>query len=402
MKIDRRSLLIGAASLAIPTRTNAWLKPGTPIPGWTNAALMGPYPLISGLTNYTILTPNGASPVLSDLYSIRYHHHACTILTTNKSFIFYSCSGTNEDAGGQFVCGSFINKDGSGLSAPFVTMPPQSTWNGTGPSTPLGSRVSYPRCAVHYAGIDYVTMAVDDIVSGGRQGAALTACQVNDDGTIGSLFRISPVDYIPQTGFDPIPYDPILGPPLYAQSKLYGRFGGSQPGTIPSDWNAFLSQGGNVFTEPTTKALNAFGNYFVRFWRLTSGSGSGAFFWSQISYDGGDTWTAAIITTIPNSGSASWIGDISATRSCFSFNPQNGATDRDPLAVLIFNRITGNSFVINAIRQGVSPNPIYPGTNKSGGAQYPYFAADSINMWVGYDTQKETVFLTPVPISGLP
>lgn len=374
---------------------------GTPVPGFTNAALTGPYTLAAGITTYTLLTPNGNTPDISDLSSPKYHHHPCGILTPNKFFGLFSASGTNEDAGGQFITGVSMNKDGSNISAPFMVFPPQSTWNGTGASTPLGGRVSYTRCKAVLNGTTYLTIATDDIVSGGRQGAALSAVQVNDDGSVGSPFLISTQTYTAQGGVATIPYDPVLGPPLYAIAKLYGRFGGSQPGTVASDWQAFTTQGGDTFTEPTTKALNSSNYYFARFWRKTTGTNQSVF-WVQTSTDGGNNWTVLTPTNIPNSGSASWIGDVSATRSCFAFNPQDGATNRDPLALLTFNRQTGNPLAVNAIRQGLTQTPIYAGTNKLGGAQYPSFDADTSNIYVLASEQKETMRVTLIPLTSLP
>jgi hypothetical protein len=57
---------------------------------------------------------------------------------------------------------------------------------------------------------------------------------------------------------------------------------------------------------------------------------------------------------------------------------------------------------VKAVRAGLSGTPTYTGTSKAGGAQYPGMWEDgSGNLWISYDTQKETVWVTKIPISSL-
>jgi hypothetical protein len=43
----------------------------------------------------------------------------------------------------------------------------------------------------------------------------------------------------------------------------------------------------------------------------------------------------------------------------------------------------------------------YAGTNKSGGAAYPGFAADATDVWIGYSMQKESIGVTRLPLSNI-
>lgn len=374
---------------------------GDPRPAWTGDALTGPYSAASGMTHFSALAPSGSAPTQGDLLSHRYHHHVAVGLTSSRVWVACSSSGTNEDAGGQMVVACSMPKNGSSFSAPTLIVSAQSTWSGAGASSENLSRVAYPRSTIVYGGVTYLISAIDTFSTGGRNGSALVACELRDDGEIGTLIRISTPTYDPLNGIDAIPYDATLGPPLYATARLFGTWGGSQPAAaVATDWVGFATQDGDEFAEPTTFSVNASGSYLYRFWRKTSGSNTG-FWWIDTSIDYGETWSRLSMSLIPNSPSAGYIGRVSATRAILLFNPRALTTDRDPLAALIYNPTTGKPLGLYAIRQGLSGTPTYAGTNKSGGAAYPGFAADATDVWIGYSMQKESIGVTRLPLSSI-
>lgn len=371
---------------------------------WGNNALSGPYTLAPGLTNYTILTPDGTTPTESSLTSHRYHHHTRIATHNGRVWVAFSSAGTNEGASGEMVVAKSSGDDGATWSSPLLVVPAQSTFTEAGPSTPAGSRISYPRSFVKYNGDLYLVSAIDDVLGANNNiGAALVATKCNDDGSMGPLFRISTETYTPQSGFSEIGYDATLGPSLFASTALYGVWGGSTPNNAASSWIGWKSQSGETYVEPTTIDLNESGTSLLRLWRKASvTSSTSTVLWSQRSIDSGTTWTPLIATGIPNNPSATAGIRLSDGRIALVGNPWNmSSVNRDPLYLAIFNGTTGLIEHIYAVRQGLSGIPTYAGTSKGGGAQYPGIAYDGTNLWISYSIAKESIGVTKIPLSGL-
>lgn len=373
---------------------------------WGSNATSGPYTLVTGATNTIVLTPNGLTPTEADLQSHKYHHHnrvAANVAGT-RIWTGASSSGTNEDASGQMTVVMSSTDGGLTWSAPTAAIPPQSTFTGTGASNVAGTRISYPRDFEIYGGKLYLVGAIDDEIGSTSfpTGSALLAIECKDDGSIGTPFLISTATYTPQATFPSYNYDPVLGPPLLVLSNNYGTWGGSYPGNQPSEWLGYIWQSGNVWTEPATINLYSTGNILYRLTRQVTGSNQGVLF-GQISGDNGGSWGSPLATTLPNSPSAVAMLRLTDGRVVVVGNPINGAVARDPLYIAVFNAGTGNILSAPlAIRQGLSGIPVYPGTNKGGGAQYPGLWQMGDTLLISYDVAKETTWFTSVSISNIP
>lgn len=371
-------------------------------PDWVKNALNGNYTLLTSQTNYTILDPSGATPTEGDLTTHKFHHHTqIAVDGGGRIWDMFSSGGTNEDAGGQQTAIVSSNDGGTTWSAAAVVCPSQSTFSGTGASYQVGSRISYPRAFVTYAGNLYAVAAVDGVLgSNSLTGDALVACKCNTDGTLGAVFRISSAAYTAQDGKADIAYDGTLGPPIYALAKLYGTWGGSSPGNTSSDWLGWYAKDGENWVEPATINLNAVGTSLFRFWRRTTNTTR--WWWGQKSTDSGASWDTLRALNIPNDPSAGAALRLTDGRLAFVFNPiNNGAVGRDPLAIALFDPTTGlvSTSSIRAIRQGLTNNPVYAGTNKAGGAQYPGVFQNGDDLWISYDIHKETVAATKLSIA---
>ncbi|MES2623023.1 MAG: exo-alpha-sialidase [Patescibacteria group bacterium] len=370
---------------------------------WGSTALTGTYTLAPGLTNYTAFAPSGATVTEADLDSHRYHHHTRIAVQNGRVWVAFTSSGTNEDGSGQLTVVKSSPDGGSTWSTTTVAVGSQSTFAAAGASYVNGSRITYPRSFVKYNGELYLVTAVDDVTaSNNLTGSALLANKMNDDGTVGTVFRISTENYTPQSGFPTINYDATLGPALFASAALYGNWGGSSIGNTPSSWTGWITQYGENFTEPTTIDLNVSGTALVRLWRKTTTTFVGFnSLWSQRSSNGGATWSPLSQTTIPNSPSSATGIRLPDGRIVLVGNPRDVTNPRDPLYIALFNGTTGVVNNVYAVRQGLSANPVFPGTFKSGVIAYPDVAFDGTNLWVSYSIHKEDIGVTKIPLGGL-
>lgn len=364
----------------------------------TNNGIGFGYPFAASINTVTVFTPNGNAPTQGDLGSQRYNHHNQNVIdSSGRAWEAHSSGGTNEDAGGQMTVVHSSADGWNTQTGPVLVVPPQSTYSGTGASDTPGTLVSYPRKFVTYNSQLYLVAAVDGFSSSVQQiGMALLAVPCNPDGTIGTLIRISAAAYTPQVGTTPA-YDPVLGPQLFAVANLYGTWGGSYPGQPASAWIGFLQQGSNIFVEPATIPIDAAAQSLTRLWRQNNGTG--AFVWEQDSNDGGNTWSALQQTNIFNAPSAMAGLRLSDGRMLLVGNPVNFPVSRDPLYVAVFNNGTAGN--VYAIQKGLSGVPVYSGTSKGGGAQYPGITINGSTVWVSYDIAKESVYLSSIPLSSL-
>ena len=124
--------------------TNAFTWPA----GVSNS---GPYTLVSVISNYTVITPNGSAPVENDPLTHRYHHHVVMARAGYVTFLAASSAGAQEDQDGQ-QCHIYVSmNNGRTWSNPIVILPSQSQW--TTNIFQTGKRIPYPRNATCYGGI---------------------------------------------------------------------------------------------------------------------------------------------------------------------------------------------------------------------------------------------------------
>ncbi|NEU14711.1 hypothetical protein G3T14_21770 [Methylobacterium sp. BTF04] len=394
--------------MGIPFGARRSLRPGifgkaldiSPFLKWAGATT-GPYTLAPGVAHYTVTTPSGAAVTQADLSSHRYHHHVAPGLLGARKFAAYSSGALAEDASGQMVVVKSTTDLAAGFGSAQVAVPPQSTFDLTNTTQPDGSRFSYPRAFVTYAANLYIVSAID-----GRSGAsfptglALVANLCNADGSLGPLFRVSQDAFTPLSGFADIPYDAVLGPPLFALANLYGTWGGSVKfNTKDSSWLGWLFYGGMNLTELATYDN---GTFMERLWRSTETDGSKLWVWSQRSYDGGKSWFAPQKSSIPSCGAPVGVAKLPSGKIALVGNPQDGVTNRDPLYLSIHDGTTGAQTALYAIRQGITQTPTYAGAGKIGGAAYAARpVTDGTNLYVAYSLQKESVGMTAIPLAGL-
>lgn len=371
---------------------------------WGNANRSGYLnPLPGNPTTITVQTPSGATPTVTDIASQRYNHLIRNgVSPTGVDWVAWSSCATTESCSGEQA--SAQSTSGTCSPSPpcasVMAVPAQSPWSAGGGAGTSGSYISYPRWMGTYNGALYLVSAIDQKTTTGTQGMALVANQLNDDGTIGTLFALTP-NYVPYSGFQNITYDPVLGPPLFVLANLFGTWGGSSPGQVPSSWvgYALTPDGLTTLVEPTTSQI-ANGCY-ERIWRVNSGAASPLFKWMQSSCDGVN-FSPATVTDIPDSPSANATLVLPDGRILMLGNAQNvaGATARDPLYLAVF-RPSGAFACQYAVVQHESGVAMYPNSSKAGGGQYGGLALNGTTLKIAFDVIKETVYQTSLPISGL-
>lgn len=371
--------------------------PNGSTPVWGTNGLTGTYALASTVDTTAVLAPNGDTPTEGSLASHRYHHHAKIFSDSGVTFLAFSSGGTNEDADGQQVAMCYSTDKGVTWSAPSLVVASQGTFSGTGAYGVPGAKVTYPRSFYKYNGVIYLISAVDEFsAASARIGKTLLARQVNLDGTLGTLFRITPGAYTPPSGT--INYDSNLGPPLLAYTEVYGPFGGSAPGEPASEFQGWVQQAGVDYAEPATTLFDNTGRSLVRYWRRVTTPNNKIYV--SHSQDFGITWDSLAITSVPDSPSKTMTLKLSTGEYAVIGNPVDASVSRDPLYLAILNPWFTVTTVV-AIRQGLSGTPTYAGTHKGGGAQYPDAVQNGNYLYVAYSTQKETVAFSRVLIPGL-
>lgn len=366
-------------------------------PDGTNTT--GTYPLVSTISNATVLTPNANEAVEADLATHKYHHHTRITTQAGVTFIAFSSAGSNEFQGGCQTAFCFSTNKGATWSAPVLACPSQSAW--TNDYLVIGSRITYPRNFTLYNGTNYLIIAVDDVIDTGGtvNGAALLACAVNTNGTAGTLFRISSATCPSVDGKTVPSYDSTLGPPLMADSKIYGCWGGSYPNQPQSEWVGWVQYSGAKYDEPNTFSIDGSSANLYRLWR-----GPGSVIYQAKSTDSGASWTPPYWTSIPNSPSEMTGARLTGGQYALIGNPNEiaGKAFRDPLFLAMTS--SNNCVVTNvwAIRQGLSDAPTYAGHAKQGGAQYPGVCQNGNYLYVSYSLQKESIGFSRVLIPGLP
>jgi hypothetical protein len=119
--------------------------------------------------------------------------------------------------------------------------------------------------------------------------------------------------------------------------------------------------------------------------------------YAALSRDGGQTFSVAVRTRIPDSPSKSVTGTLPCGRIALIGNQAIG---RDPLVISLSR--DGKTFdQAAAIRHG-APKVRHPGRAKGPGFQYPSAVVVGDALWVIYSIGKEDVAVSRVPLSSLP
>jgi hypothetical protein len=234
----------------------------------------------------------------------------------------------------------------------------------------------------------------------GTIGRALVAAKMNPDGSVGTLYRVSPEYYSPAPGYPDIPYDTATAALTFEKAKLFGIWGGSsftQP--TSSEWNWMATQGANYqYWEPSTVDLGS--DVLLRVWRaILIGN---ARVQQSVSHDGGKSFGPIYWTNIPNSPSAMFIFDIPGKGIALIANPRTNTIYRDPLFLAIFDRDTWVLKSVTAIRQGVTDTAVYPDPTKLGAAAYASAVVVGSNLHVSYSINKEKIVHSRIPLASIP
>jgi hypothetical protein len=365
---------------------------------WGSTPLAGPYPPAPGVTHWIIDTPNGKTPSLTDLTSLRYHHHMRTAVDSHgRVWVAYSGNLTNEDQSGEITEIISSNDRWATHTGPIIAIHPPSAF-----STAIyaGMRISYPRAFVTSGGKLYLVAAIDQKTDGGdsQTGLALIGIECNPNGTLGTPFLISPA-----SGYTPLPftpayaYNPLLSPALFPAANIFGTWGGSQIGFPRSTWTGFATDDHHdIFVEPSTAALSADQKTLLRLWRQTKGAAPTMMF-SAVSHNGGASWSPITETTLPNQPSETTIIKLANSHIAVIGNPHG--QNRDPLYVATFNRKTGALIHIYSIISGASA-PAYP-NGQTMGFSYPGAYEAHGTLWISYSINKQQVGLSALPSSSL-
>jgi hypothetical protein len=347
------------------------------------------------------MLPSGSSPTELDLQSHRYHHHTRIHTDGSTNWIGTTSHLTSEGGDGTTVV-LFISTDGgTNWTAPVATIGSQSTMR-TNVYTP-GARFLMTRGFQKYGGTNYLIIEVDVAVNtGGNNNAlALVACSLNSTGVISS-FLITTNAYSATNGYAELDYNATLGPPLLAQTIIYGTWGHPDSGTIPywgiALWDAAANRG---YIEPNTFLSDDTGTNMLRLWRHYTGAPTTWLVYQSESTNAGVNWSLPVATQIPNHPSETAGIRLNDGRFAIVGNPEDYSgvnSGRDPL---YFALTPPNSLTItnvSAIRQGMSITSSYAGFSKYGGAQYPALVQATSNMLVSYSVHKESVGFSKFPI----
>lgn len=371
----------------------------------------GPYSLISNITNIDVLIPTNEA-IENDLSTHSYNHHTRIMQSSGgTTFIAFSSGGSNENWAGTQVAMCYSTNFGNTWSSPMQVVPSQSTWSN---NYDLDyARIALPRTFLTYSGTNYLISGVDENTAHAGyyiHGLCLIACALNDNGTIGPLFRITTNSYSAIDGKASISYDATLGPPLYAMTGGtwpwgIGTWGGGNDGAA-TPWNSFYWDATSeiLVDEPNVFQADDSGTNLYSIWRADAGSTANTHVSYQMtSTNSGRTWSGIVMpTTIPNGPSETFGMRLSNGRFAFLGNPENSVSDaRDPLYFAITAPNSTNINEVYSIRQGLSSTPTYAGFSKYGGASYVSAAQVGNSIFVAYSIHKESIGFSKFPIPGM-
>jgi len=375
-----------------------WPVEGQPVLG---------YPLLRGVEHIEIYHATPETGMFS--------HHAHIAHHRGAFLAFWSNHPTGEDGPGQRLLCS-VSRDGRRWAKPFECFPPLGAVRD--PSE--NGRVLTANGWVIVDDTAYAISEVDDRKGKfsrdditldpaestpqrpylGRYGWGRIARSVGADGQLGPLFWL--VENPPEP-VDGAPRLPDARDPRFRQVARKIRDALSDPRNQPAwdfkDKSAWTrGDDGHLLCEPTV--FRRPDGVLVKLSRDRDREASLRLYVS-LSTDGGESWTPAVRTDIPDSPSKSTSAKLSDGRILLIGNqvPPSHRGLRDPLVISLSR--DGKTFDwAAAIRHG-APEIRAPGSAKGRGFQYPSAILARDAVWVIYTIGKEDVAVSRIPIAEL-
>jgi hypothetical protein len=120
---------------------------------------------------------------------------------------------------------------------------------------------------------------------------------------------------------------------------------------------------------------------------------------ASVSCDRGETWTAPVVTDMPDARQKQSAGNL-PDGTAFLVNAPSGNKNRWPLVLSLSKdgRVFDRAFLLRA---GPPAEPRYPGLYKRAGYHYPKSVVWNGALWIGYADAKENAVVTRVPLASL-
>lgn len=329
------------------------------------AATSGNYTALSGVgqTFVTTWTPTAAN-------DRAYNHHPFIIEHDGAIHIMYSTGNTNEDESGQYVRYQKSTDGGATFTAPVTLIVPQDITGGY-----LARRICLPSIFTIVEGDLYALVDVNNLASGStgaRTGVGTLAIKVNSNATFetpkwiinpaGNTTAPTPISGFPAYSFDTMLSSKIINSLINSERRP--SFFYSCPTNNPMySVSSFKS---TRMEEPTVSKLG--NGLWVKLWRILDAVTFSKV--AQYSFDG-INWGGLNNTNIPDWPSRSEILKCSDGRIVLVGN-NNSGTNRSPL--FFAQSSNGMEFKSSNVYNidTETTGPVYPGTFKNTGVQYPY------------------------------
>lgn len=121
---------------------------------------------------------------------------------------------------------------------------------------------------------------------------------------------------------------------------------------------------------------------------------------ASTSNDNGKTWSAPIVTNMPDSRAKQSAGNLPDGRA-FLINNPSGSKNRAPLVITLSDdgELFNRAYLLRA--EAELPPMLYQGKYKRTGYSYPKSIVWNNRVWVSYAVNKEDIEVTSVPVSDL-
>jgi hypothetical protein len=364
----------------------------------------GGYPILKGVKTHLIYHATPETGMFS--------HHAQIAFHNGSFFASWSNHPTGEDGPGQRVLCS-ISRDGATWQKPFECFPrfdkPQNS--------AVFGRVLTAIAWVPANGSLYAIAEVDDRIGNenwanqskdpnnstpqrsylGRYGWGRVARTVAAHGKLGPIFWLADSPPEPMKGFEGYPG---ARAPRFRNVAAQITSELKKPAHLPAwdfrDKTAWTrASDGHLLCEPSE--FRRSDGVLVKLSRDRNGSQR---LYVSLSQDGGQTWTTAEQTAIPDSPSKATSGVLPDGR-VYLIGNQMARDDhaRDPLMVSI--SLDGKTFDWTGVIRYGAPQVREEGAAKSIGFQYPSAVVARNSLWVIYSVGKEDVEVSQVPLSEI-
>jgi len=336
-----------------------------------------------------------------------YNHHPHLTRYKEKFFAAWSNHQADEDVGGQRVLLS-ESRNGERWSAPVLLFPPLQAEDGKGLVLTANGWLELDGTLFAIADLheDIGWSNADGLVVSrirsssyhrpARKALGRLARQVNPDGTISAPFWVLRLD-----NARAVCKTCQLQPTLAAKVEVALRhplnrrawdFAEANKHGYWIDRYPVKAADGHRLVEPTTYRGSR--HLLVRLLRDLDDSN---FVYASVSSDGGKNWSAPRRTTIPDSPSRSFAGNLPDGEVFLIGNPVKGI--RDPLAI----RLSRNGVIFGKamlVRRD-SPPMRRTGRYKAAGFQYPSAVVAKNILWILYSVNKEDIEISQVPLQSL-